>query len=269
MSLPPLLDPEWLADHLDAPDTLIIDVGRASTYTQLHVPGALHLEYTNLVSGEQPAVGERPDRLRLSLALCGLGLTPDTNVIAYDDEGGANAARLLWLLDNIGHPGSLSLLDGGLHAWANDDFPLETQPRVGQPTRCDIVYTERGYADLAYVSAHLDDPDVALLDARSEAEFHGTTRYSARGGHIPGAVHYEWSQALDGDRNVRTRDLDTLRAELAALGITPDKEIITYCQTHHRSSHSYWLLRALGFRRVRGYAGSWAEWGNRDDCPIA
>ncbi|MCB1737425.1 MAG: sulfurtransferase [Gammaproteobacteria bacterium] len=267
-ALPPLLPPDWLAEHLDDPDILIVDVGRASTYMQLHIPGSLHLEYSNLVSGQQPSVGERPEPLRLSLALGGLGLTPERAVVAYDDEGGANAARLLWLLDTVGHPGSLSLLDGGLHAWANEDFPTEARSRVGQPTKYAVTYSERGYADRHYVESHLEDASVALLDARSPAEYDGSARSSARAGHIPGAINYEWTTPLDPDRNVRLRDLDELRDQLASLGLSKDKEIITYCQTHHRSSHSYWLLRCLGYRKVRGYAGSWAEWGNLDDTPI-
>ncbi|NBP95882.1 MAG: sulfurtransferase, partial [Gammaproteobacteria bacterium] len=109
---------------------------------------------------------------------------------------------------------------------------------------------------------------VRLLDARSPEEYSGQKVFSARGGHIPGAVNLNWQETLDTERNLRLKPPAVLMPMLEALAITPDYEIITYCQTHHRSAHAWWMLKTLGFPRVRGYAGSWSEWGNRQDLPI-
>ena len=118
----------------------------------------------------------------------------------------------------------------------------------------------------------LVDVDAVLgergLDARSPGEYDGTTVRSARGGHIPGAVHYEWTRAMDRTRNLRLRPLAELTDELALQGITPGHEVVTYCHTHHRSAYSYAVLRILGYARVRGYPGSWSDWGNREDTPV-
>lgn len=89
-----------------------------------------------------------------------------------------------------------------------------------------------------------------------------------RAGHIPGAINYEWTQAMDPGRHYRLKPLNKLKSELAALGITADKKIITHCQSHHRSGLTYLVAKLLGFSDVKAYPGSWCEWGNRDDTPI-
>ena len=89
-----------------------------------------------------------------------------------------------------------------------------------------------------------------------------------RGGHIPGARNLNWLDTIDTTNNFRLKPSEDLQFMLNQIGITPDKEIITYCQTHHRSSHSYVMLKSLGYTRIRGYPGSWSEWGNSSETPI-
>ena len=115
--------------------------------------------------------------------------------------------------------------------------------------------------------ARLSDPTVALLDSRSADEYTGKDVRARRGGHIPGAVNVEWKQNLRPDGTFKP--VDELRAMYAAQAITPDKTVVTYCQTHHRAAQSYFVLRLLGYPRLVGYDRSWSEWGNRDDLPLA
>ena len=84
----------------------------------------------------------------------------------------------------------------------------------------------------------------------------------------PGAVHFDWVQAMDAASHRRLRPPEVLAEELGALGVSPDREVVVYCQTHHRSSHTYALLKHLGFPRVRGYHGAWSDWGNRPELPV-
>jgi len=141
-------------------------------------------------------------------------------------------------------------------------------PKLTASTYTATVTDDAPLADKAEVLAKLDSDDVRLLDARSEAEYTGAKTFAARGGHIPGAIHFDWMGTFDKDRALRFRPEAELNKALQAASLTPDKEIIVYCQTHHRSAHSYVMLKWLGYKRVKGYAGSWAEWGNASDTPI-
>lgn len=267
---PPLIiEPDELESRLGEPGLLVVDIGKADTYAKFHVPGAVHVAYAEIIAGRPPAPGALPPEEQLSRVLSAIGMTPETYVVAYDDEGGGNASRLLWTLEAVGHT-NYSLLNGGLHAWANEEHPLDDRTTQPQASDYRARYLSDGgpVADADFILAHLDDPAVALLDARSTQEYEGTKAFASRAGHIPGAVNFEWTQAMDPERNLRLRPSEELRKVLAMMGIAPDKTVVTYCQTHHRSAYSYIMLRALGFERVLGYAGSWAEWGNRGDTPV-
>ena len=108
--------------------------------------------------------------------------------------------------------------------------------------------------------------NVAIWDARSPGEYSGDMVRAARGGHIPGAIHLEWTDLMDQQRNLRIRD--NAQEILDSLGLTKDKHIATHCQSHHRSSFTYMVARILGYQHITGYDGSWAEWGNSEDSPI-
>ena len=266
--LPLLIEPDELESLLGRDDLLVVDLGKASTYRQIHIPGALHLEYGDIVREKKPSHGLLPDRVTLEQVFSNAGIGNHVHVIAYDDEGGGNAARLLWTLETMGHTGC-TLLNGGLHAWANERFPVENRPVSPEAASFSAAPTASPVADTEYIVSQLGDPETALIDARSAEEYTGARRFSARGGHIPGAVNFEWTTGMDRNRNLRMRPTDELISQLGELGITQEKQIISYCQTHHRSSYSYWMLRVLDFPRVRGYPGSWSVWGNRTDTPIA
>ena len=203
----------------------------------------------------------------LAALFSSLGIDEHTHVVAYDDEGGGRAARLLWTLEVAGHTRS-SLLNGGLHSWANEGHPLETEPVPPTARTFTVRHNTGPCADSSYIMERLHNDDCRFLDVRSPDEYNGIKKYAERAGHIPGAVNIEWTQMMDQARNLRFRPDKELLALLESAGVTADREVIVYCQTHHRSAHSYIVLKHLGFKQLKGYAGSWSDWGNNPDLPI-
>lgn len=265
--LPLIVEPELLERHLGAAQLYIVDFCQRDAYLQSHIPEAAHLEYARIVRAQPPMLGLLPDTAYLTGLFSTIGLRRDHHVVAYDEEGGSRAARLLWTLDVIGHP-AFSLLNGGLTAWQDEQRLLTDIVTPRPPSDYRIDRADRSLATRDYVLAHLHDSGVVLLDTRSPGEYRGVDKRAARAGHIPGARNFDWVRAMDITRGLRFKPAAELRAELTALGVTPDKEIVVYCQTHHRSAHTYMVLKSLGYPRIKGYSGSWSEWGNRTDTPV-
>ena len=132
--LPLIAEPEQLQEHLDNPELLIIDVPvNGDSYRQGHVPGAIYLDFRYLMRGEGPVPNDVPSVEALSRLFSALGLTRDTHVVAYDDEGGGWAARLLWTLELIGHT-RYSYLNGGIHAWRDAGLEESREPTAPSPS---------------------------------------------------------------------------------------------------------------------------------------
>lgn len=264
-----IVEPEQLEQQLDNEEVILIDLSKADIHKQGHIRGARHLEYGLIIAGEKPTFGLLPGKSQLASVFSQLGLTREHHVIAYDDEGGGKAARLLWTLEAVGHS-SLSLLNGGLHAWVHEGRELTPEP--GHYPKSDYPVTginfEAVAVDARYILEHLDDPQVILLDARTPSEFSGAKKLANQAGHIPGAVNMEWTEVMDKNRGLKLRPFAELLDKLKGLGLERNKRVVVYCQTHHRSAHTYVILKALGFEDVKGYPGAWSDWGNRADLPV-
>lgn len=264
---PLLLEPEDLLPLLNNDNLLIIEQSKTEIYLNAHIPGAVHLDFKDLQFGEKPTPGALPSLEQLSIVFSNLGLTSDKHVIVSDDEGGGWAGRLVWVLDMIGHT-RYSYLNGGIHAWLQAGLPTEQGKQA--VSKSDYTVAELNHSfELTkdQIIARLGDDNFAIWDARSEKEYTGEKIISARGGHIPGAVNYEWTRGMDKERGLRINDLKAFEALLDSMGLTKDKEIATHCQTHHRSGFTYLVGKILG-RNMKAYAGSWAEWGNDSSTPI-
>jgi thiosulfate/3-mercaptopyruvate sulfurtransferase len=265
--LPLIVEPKELEGLLGQEAILVIDLCKPETYVQSHIPDAVHLDYAQIVVTNKPVMGLLPNEDQLNEVFSSTGLTPEHHVVAYDDEGGGRASRLLWTLEAMGHT-RYSLLNGGLRAWNLELLKLKS----GIETRARSNYRVRRnnavIANKSYILKHLGDPAIMLLDARTVDEYLGNKRFAERGGHIPGAINLDWMQTMDRDLGLRFKPAETLRAMLTSLGVTPEQEIVCYCQSHHRSAHSCVMLKNLGYPRVRGYPGSWSDWGNSTDTPV-
>lgn len=264
-SLPLVIEPADLAARLQAPELILVDLTSPARYAEGHIPRARFVDPKRTQLGQPPAPGLLPPQAQLETLFGELGHRPDAVYVVYDDEGGGWAGRFIWLLDVIGH-GRYHYLNGGLHAWLADSRELsrEVPAPVGGPLP--LTLHDAPTATREYLQSRLGAHDLAVWDARAPGEYRGEKVLAAKGGHVPGAINFEWTAGMDPSRALRIRD--DIADVLNALGITADKEIITHCQTHHRSGFTYLVAKALGYPRVKGYAGSWSEWGNHPDTPV-
>ena len=244
---------------------LIIDLRPAEEFAAGHIPGAVHLDLWGVSLIDTSEAPLKAFMWMIAHLFALRGVSPDRPVVVYESDSGMRAARALWFLEYLGHRRA-AILDGGFNFWVAQGRPVTSE--VTPPVQTDWTGDPdpSKLATWRQVLDRLGKPATAILDTRSDAEYFGEAVRARRGGAIPGAVHLEWKQNLSPDG--RFKPAAELRAMYATAGITPDREVVTYCQGGYRAAHTYVALREAGYDRVRNYTGSWKEWGDREDLPL-
>ena len=268
-----LVSPEWAQQHLDDPAVRFVEVDvDTAAYEQSHLPGAVGWDWTSQLSD-----GVRRDivsREALSRLLSDSGIGPDTHIVLYGDNNNWFAAWAYWQLKLHGVD-KVSILNGGRKHWLDHNLPVSVDVPSYEATGIELPepdFSHRAFRD--DILPRLGDPDLALVDVRSPAEFNGEiiappgmSETAQRAGRIPGATSAPWAQTVNEDGTFKSAD--ELREHYAAKGVTADKDIVAYCRIGERSSHSWFVLHELlGYDKVRNYDGSWTEWGSMINVPI-
>ncbi|WP_135664363.1 sulfurtransferase [Halorhabdus rudnickae] len=240
---------EWLADRL--PNVHVVDVRDAWEYEGIgHLPGAVSIPFDAFRASEGDE-GMLPGADVFAGLLSEAGIAPDEEIVAYDDTHGVFAARFLVTAELYGHdPDCLHLLDGDFSAWQREHPTTDNVPDV---TASDYEIERPGKSplvDLESVRAAIDG-DAVIVDTRERWEYEE--------GHIPGAVQLDWRDLVEDDTRGIKPD-DEIGAILESRGITPEKRIVLYCNTARRISHTYVVLRDLGYDDLAFYEGSLTEW---------
>jgi thiosulfate/3-mercaptopyruvate sulfurtransferase len=241
------------------------DLRPAEEFARGHIPGAVHLDLWGVSLIDTSDAPLRAFMWMIGHLFALRGVSSDRPVVVYEHDSGMRAARAFWFLDYLGHPAA-AILDGGFAAWVGANRPVTTDAVAPTPTDWLGTPDESKIATWRDVRDRLGDPSTSILDTRSDAEYFGDAVRAKRGGAIPGAIHVEWKRNLTPDG--RFKSPADLRAMYEAAGLTPDREVVTYCQGGYRAAHAYVALRMAGFDRIRNYTGSWKEWGDREDLPL-
>jgi len=274
-----LIPPHALAEALGRPDWVIVDTrfdlaapqsGRAA-YAAGHIPGAHYAHLDDDLAGPiRPDTGRHPlpDPSALAARLGEWGLSDTSQLVVYDDSGGALAARLWWLTRWLGHD-AVAVLDGGLTGWRELGLPLEAKEPVAR--QHGITPRERPELAIATpeLAAALAANDVLLVDARAAARFRGEVEpIDTRAGHVPGAVSHPFQENLGADgRFVAEREL---RARYQALLCGREAaELVSMCGSGVTACHNLLALEHAGLHGARLYVGSWSEWIRDPRRPIA
>jgi thiosulfate/3-mercaptopyruvate sulfurtransferase len=263
-----LIFPQDLAATLQSGSAgalLLLDLRPPEAYTAGHIPGAVHLDLWGVSLIDTDPAPLKAFMWMIEHVLALHGVDAGTPIVVYDEQTGVRAARAFWFLEYFGHR-AVRVLDGGFTAWVGAGLPVTTDAPAPPKSEWTGTREEAALATWRDVRRALGRRDVVILDTRTDGEYFGTTIRAARGGAIPGAVHIEWTRNLTPEGDFKPA------AELTKMyrdaGVTPDREVITYCQGGYRAAHSYLALRLLGYPHVRNYVGSWKEWGDREDLPL-
>lgn len=270
-----LVETDWLAQHLEDPQVRVVEVDYdpSSAYELGHIPGAVLFDWKRDIN--DPLRRDIVGREAFEELNARVGISNESIVVLYGDFRNWFAAFAYWVYKIYGHR-DVRLLNGGRKKWLEERRPLtEEVPQYPRAVYRAQEPDARLRVRLPHVLDVLGKSGVALVDVRSPAEFSGEitappeypNEAAQRGGHIPGAVNIPWGTALREDDTFK--GADELRQIYESAGVTPDKEVITYCRIGERSSVTWFVLRELlGYPDVRNYDGSWAEWGNAVGVPI-
>ncbi len=261
-----VVDTAWLAAHLDDPGVRVVDVRRQG-YDEAHVPGAVWYDLGGTRDADNPPTF-LPDPAQFSEAMGALGISNDTHVVFYDDRGGVYGSRPWAVLNYFGHS-RISIVNGGWLKWLAERRATTTDMPVVARATFRIGASTNWIASADDVLRGIDDQNVRIVDVRTDAEIDGSDlRGIARGGYVPSAVALYWEETLEGEFQT-FKPIAELRELFADVGIGSARSIIAYCEGGGRSAHELFVLHWLGYEGLRLYLGSWQDWGNRRDLPLA
>jgi thiosulfate/3-mercaptopyruvate sulfurtransferase len=274
-----LIDAGALQDLLGDPRLAILDCrtdllnpqAGLRDYSSGHIPAAVHVDLNRDLSGPVTARSGRhplptPQAFAVRLGL--LGVSNDSQVVAYDTSNGVYAARLWWMLRWVGHT-SVAILDGGLQSWLAAGGALQ----AGGTAQCNSLFLTRIAAEAVVSSAEviqaLRDPQVTLTDARAAERFSGSVEpIDPVAGHVPGAVNHPFSLNLGASgRFLPAAELR--RRWLARLAGKPSDKLIAMCGSGVTACHNLLSLELAGLSGGKLYAGSWSEWSRNPQRPVA
>jgi thiosulfate/3-mercaptopyruvate sulfurtransferase len=261
-----LVSTDWLAGHLKDRSMVLLHVARdRAHYDAGHIPGAVFVPWSELVTIREGVANELPPVVDLKRLFERCGVSDDSRVVLYGDTLLLSATRAWFTLDYLGHGGHAALLDGGLEKWRAENRSLSTeepaarQGRLTPRIRPDAVVGLDQMRDLSWVAANVPSSDVVILDSRSPEDF--------RKGHIPGAVNVFWPDTIVSREMPTLRPLAEVERIYQAVGVAHGRTIVTYCNTGVQATHAYVTLKHLGYD-VRLYDGSFSEWNRAKDAPI-
>lgn len=245
---------------LNDQNIVIVDTRSFKEYSEGHIPRAVNLDLFAFHWIDTTKEGIENFNRQTETLFSFVGITPEKKVIFYDEISGMLAARGVWMLMYFSHS-DVSMLDGGIKKWRQENLQLETKLNGFKPS----IFSGKINLDIIsgfeYVNDNLNH--LKILDARSQEEFNGSVIRAAQAGHIPHAINIDWNLNLNEDGTFKNnRELSKL------YDIPRNSEIVTYCQGAYRAANTFLVLKKLGFENVRVYLGSWGEWGNKLNLPI-
>lgn len=276
----PLVSTQWLADHLSAPDVKILDCtwlhessnmdGRTQ-YRGRHLPGSVHFDIDAVADKTNPLPHMLPPAAEFAKKVGLLGIGNGDKVIVYDRMcGGAAAARVWWMFRTFGYH-DVAMLDGGYGKWVKEKLPSDMSPVRPEPQTFTAVLNPALVRSLDQMLGNVASGAEQVIDARGPAKYAGSQDDVfpvKKKGHIPGAINLPWGDLIV-EESGELLQPDAIKARFAAAGVDLARPIVVTCASGTISCVVMLALYLIGTTDVALYDGSWAEWGLKDETPIA
>ena len=247
---------------------VVVDVRSEKDFLAGHIRGALNLEWTDFTEPEGQRYWQLLPVPEIERMLGEAGVGNEGRIVVYGDvkNGWGEDGRLFWMFAYLGRK-DVRVLDGGWNRWTSEKRATTLEATSREPARFAASIRPAFLADKTWLAEHYDDPGVRVIDTRNLVEYMGAKLYGeARGGRIPGARRLQWQKTIG--RDLKIKPAAELEALLADLGVVPETEVVVYCTGGVRSGHLFFVLKLMGYPRVRNYDGSFWEWAADPDLPV-
>jgi len=262
-----LIEPSALETALMT-GTILIDARKPGEFKKGHIPGAMPLSTYEMLVTDSSMESMRKFAQSVADRFSSVGVRMDRPVVVYDEQTGMRAARELWMLEFIGHRRA-RMLHGGLMQWMAEGnrVAADTDIATVRPTQIKVSIASGCHVPFDEVARRAGSWNFTVIDVRNDLEWAGkdATPCCKRHGHIPQAIHIEWTRFLESGRFKAPEKIVQLIEEN---GINPRQEMAAYCHRGARSANTYFALRHAGLVGARNFIGSWHEWSARADLPV-
>jgi len=259
---------EWLKKHLNDDSLLLLHVGDKAEYDAAHIPGAQFIALANISTPRgQGLILELPPVNELRAIFERLGVTDKSRIVVYFGKDWVTpTARVFMTLDYLGLGARTSILDGGMPAWRGAGNPVTAEVREIMRGHFTPKPNERLVVDAAWVSANLNKPGVAIVDARASKFYTGAEAgQMPRAGHIPSAKSIPFDSVVE--ENNKFKSPTVLRELFKTAGVKQGDSVATYCHIGQQASLLYFVARYLGYE-AHLYDGSFQDWSNRPELRV-
>jgi len=238
-------------------NTILISARKPADYKKVHIINAVNINHKDLYNNE-PLKSVLKPTAEIAKFLGSKGVSETKNIVIYDGGTGKYSGRLYWILKYMGAK-NVKILNGHMDAWKAARKPVTRMPSKIKPVTFNANVNKAMNVDMAYVKKAIANPNAVLLDVRSPEEFKGTKVSKIRKGTIPGSINLEFKHMLNAKKMLKSKE--ELTKLFKAKGITPEKEVVLFCETSIRAGIVYLALTTvLDYTKVKVYDGAYYEW---------
>jgi thiosulfate/3-mercaptopyruvate sulfurtransferase len=267
---------QWVMEHRHDKNVRIVDCrfqlndpkAGEKAYQTSHLPNAVYLNLETDLSGPVKEHGGRHPLPRiedLTEKLSNIGINEKVTVIAYDDQNGAMASRLWWLLRYLGHEEAY-VMNGSFSKWIEEGLPVESKVPSFENRNFQHHLQSHMLATMDEVRDHINFPNTTLIDSREEKRYKGIEEpIDKKAGHIPGALNFFWQEAVEKDGTWK----DARRQRERFQQLSKEQQVIVYCGSGVTACPNVLALKNAGYEDVKLYLGSWSDWISYSDNPFS